>query len=111
VIISTTVFDCSNGRPAAGLRVHLDRMDLDRWSVAAVGTTGADGQVAELSGLRCVDHGVYRITYQTDAYFAELGLAAFHPEITLTFMVAGVDERYDLTLLISPHMYLTYRRT
>ena len=110
MVISTLVVDGWSGRPAAGVSVRLDRLGHDRWRMVAAGSTGSDGRVAELGGLGREDLGLYRMTFETNAYFAELGLAAANAEITMTFTLARVDERYELALLITPFMYVICRQ-
>ncbi|MGN9909262.1 hydroxyisourate hydrolase [Phytohabitans sp. LJ34] len=110
MVISTLVVDGWSGRPAAGVSVRLDRLGHDRWRTVAAGSTGEDGTTAQLRGLGQADPGLFRITFETNAYFAELGLPAANTEITLTFTIARADERYELALLISPYMYVIYRR-
>ena len=53
--------------------------------------------------------GVYRLTFGTAAYFTARGVAAFYPEVTITFSVTEAGGHYHVPLLLSPFAYSTYR--
>jgi 5-hydroxyisourate hydrolase len=109
--ITTHVLDTSRGRPAAGIHVVLSRRD-DEGSFAEIGrgVTDDDGR---LKSLLADDHtlspGVYRIVFQTGAYYAETGVEGFYPEAVIVFEVRGASEHYHVPLLLSPWGYSTYR--
>jgi len=123
--VSTHVLDASLGVPAAGIPVALARLsalsagpgaslDPGQWVQVESGVTDADGRhrfgVATLAG-------VYRLTFTTGVYFAARAVAAFYPEVTITFTVAepadmaanGKESHYHVPLLLSPFAYSTYR--
>jgi 5-hydroxyisourate hydrolase len=52
---------------------------------------------------------VYRLTFDTGAWFAERGVPCFYPEVTVAFEVANGDDHYHVPLLLSPFGYGTYR--
>jgi len=113
--LSTHVLDATTGRPAAGVRVRLERTASDGgadagWVPAGGGQTDADGRLRlVLDGAADFDPGVYRITFGTGAYFTARGLASFYPEVTITFEMTARDEHYHVPLLLSPYAYSTYR--
>jgi 5-hydroxyisourate hydrolase len=113
--LSTHVLDATAGRPAAGVPVQLERRGPDGWSPAGAGQTDADGRLrlgggpdGQESGLG-FEPGVYRITFDTGAYFQAHGTASFYPEVTVTFEMTGHGEHYHVPLLLSPFAYSTYR--
>jgi 5-hydroxyisourate hydrolase len=105
--LSTHVLDTSAGRPAEGVRVTLEAAD---GTPLATGVTDADGRVGDLAAdLASGDH---RIRFDTGAWFAAHGVAAFYPEVVVAFTVtAGQDgdEHYHVPLLLNPFGYSTYR--
>jgi len=105
--LSTHVLDTSAGRPAEGVRVSLEAPD---GTLLATGVTDADGRVGDLAAdLASGDH---RIRFDTGAWFAARGVAAFYPEVVVAFTVtAGQDEgeHYHVPLLLNPFGYSTYR--
>ena len=101
--LSTHVLDTATGLPAAGLRVTLEAAD---GSVLAEALTDDDGRVGTLAGdLTAEDH---RSRFDTGAWFAEPGTAAFYPEGEEAFPV-DADEHVHVPLLLSPFGYSTYR--
>jgi 5-hydroxyisourate hydrolase len=110
--ITTHVLDTAHGRPAAGLRVSLEQSDAPgSWKGIAHGATDADGRLRTLmpEGASPVP-GTYRLVFDTGAYFASQGVAAFYPHVIVTFTV-GDEPHYHVPLLLSPFGYSTYRGT
>ena len=109
--LSTHVLDATTGRPAAGVRVRLERGSAGRWVPAGQGRTGTDGRLG-LPGDESAgpfEPGIYRITFASGAYFGARGVASFYPEVTITFEMTERDEHYHVPLLLSPFAYSTYR--
>ena len=102
--LSTHVLDATTGRPAAGVRVRLERAGDTGWAPAGEGTTGPDGRL-RLSG----EPGVYRMTFGSGAYFKARGSTTFYPEVSITFEMTDRAEHYHVPLLLSPFAYSTYR--
>jgi 5-hydroxyisourate hydrolase len=129
--LSTHVLDATSGRPAAGVPVRLERRGPDGWLPAGAGQTDADGRLRLAGGADGLgpdpepdlgpgpepdlgpgpgfEPGVYRITFDTGAYFEARGIASFYPEVTVTFEITGSGEYYHVPLLLSPFAYSTYR--
>lgn len=100
--LSTHVLDAVSGKPAVGVGAVLTDATGD---VLAFGTTDDDGRVTSLAdGLA---PGVYRLTFDTAAYFADV--PTFYPEVTITFEVVDGAPKYHVPLLLSPYAYSTYR--
>jgi 5-hydroxyisourate hydrolase len=130
--ISTHVLDIAAGRPAAGMRVRLERVASAGQQAApaaeeiAAASTDADGRVASL-GPEAIAPGTYRLTFDTGGYFTRqrgdsagrtaqqrgdsasgTGSGTFFPEVTVTFAVTD-GGHYHVPLLMSPFGYSTYR--
>jgi 5-hydroxyisourate hydrolase len=111
--LSTHVLDTALGQPARGVAVRLDMLP----SAAAGGgtvivsttATDDDGRVADLLEGAPLAAGVYRLTFQTGAYFAATGRAAFYPRVQVTFEVTAPEQHHHVPLLLSPFGYSTYR--
>ena len=101
--LSTHVLDTAAGRPAVGLRVTLETAEGTALKEAV---TDADGRVGDLAAE--LPTGEHRLRFDTGAWFARQDLAAFYPEVVVTFAV-GHDEHYHVPLLLSPFGYSTYR--
>jgi 5-hydroxyisourate hydrolase len=107
VTLSTHVLDAASGHPATGVEVLLDHRIADgTWARLEAGVTDGDGRL-RLASTTAV--GVYRITFVTGAYFAAQRVAAFYPEVAVTFTVTSATDHYHVPLLLSPFAYSTYR--
>jgi 5-hydroxyisourate hydrolase len=112
--LSTHVLDATAGRPAAGVPVRLERRDPDGWAPAGGGQTDADGRLRLAAGSGSAggpgfEGGVYRITFDSGAYFAAQGTPSFYPEVSVTFEMSADGGHYHVPLLLSPFAYSTYR--
>lgn len=108
--ITTHVLDTSLGQPAEGVVVTLAVLDEhDRPTAVGHGVTDADGRVTTLLPPREVAPGVYRLTFETTAYFAHSHRESFYPRIEITFHVADATEHYHVPVLLSPYGFTTYR--
>lgn len=104
--LSTHVLDATRGTPAAGVAVLVESRADGAWEPAARGVTDADGRVTDLGNPGA---GTHRLTFGTGAYFGRLGIAAFYPEVTVTFEVTDPAAHHHVPLLLSPFAYSTYR--
>jgi 5-hydroxyisourate hydrolase len=110
--ITTHVLDTATGRPAAGIKVVLSRID-DAPAVIAAAVTNADGRVDKplLEGAAFVT-GRYEITFHVGEYFRRSGANLPDPPfLDLVPIRFGVSEdaHYHVPLLVSPFGYSTYR--
>jgi 5-hydroxyisourate hydrolase len=98
------VLDATLGTPAAGVAVSLVAGGADGWLAIESGSTGADGRHRFEAATA---PGTYRLVFGTGGYFAARGVAAFYPEVIITFTVTA--GHYHVPLLLSPFAYSTYR--
>jgi 5-hydroxyisourate hydrolase len=109
-MITTHVLDLSTGRPAAGVRISLARLEGSSATTIGSGTTDGDGRLKEL-----VPHatklpvGTFQLTFETGAYFRARNADCFHPRVIITFSLNDPKQHYHVPLLISPFGYSTYR--
>lgn len=109
-MLSTHVLDTSRGVPAAGVHVILQRISGSESHEIAREVTDPDGRVRDLLGGRGkLESGDYRITFETGAYFAGVGIEAFYPSISVTFTVRDPMQHHHVPLLLSPYGFSTYR--
>jgi 5-hydroxyisourate hydrolase len=112
--ITTHVLDTSTGRPAAGIRVVLERGGgSNGWEYVGAGEADVDGRVRTLveEGI-AAEPGLYRLVFDSRGYFGSRGIPAFYPSIVVTFEIpAPMDPvaHFHLPLLLSPFGYTTYR--
>ena len=107
--ITTHVLDTARGLPAAGVRVKIESVGETRGaSLTFEGVTDEDGRMREKLPWT-VERGMYRLTFDTAAYFADLGIEAFYPEVSVVFEVRDPTQHHHVPLLLSPYGYSTYR--
>jgi 5-hydroxyisourate hydrolase len=108
--ITTHILDISRGRPAAGVTVVLEAEKDGGFAEIARGVTDDDGRCRTLLAEdERPEAGVYRLRFETGAYFEGRGEARFHPFVTIAFSVDAPEEHYHVPLLLSPFGFTTYR--
>jgi 5-hydroxyisourate hydrolase len=108
--ITTHILDVARGRPAAGVAVVLEARQGEDFVELGRGETDDDGRCKTLlGGGHRPEPGVYRLRFDTGAYFEARGEAHFHPFVELAFTVDAPDEHYHVPLLLSPFGFTTYR--
>lgn len=111
--ITTHVLDLVEGRAAAKIPVLLEGLDSKgKWKQLGHSYTDSDGRVEDLlpEGARA-QSGTYRLTFDTQIYFAKRGTECFYPSITVVFRLADPERHYHVPLLLSTYGYSTYRGT
>jgi 5-hydroxyisourate hydrolase len=108
-VITTHVLDTARGVPARAVPITLERDDDAGWQLIGNGVTDDDGRLRTLTAAGPVAPGRYRIAFDTAAYFAATGTAAFFPFVEIQFTVADGAAHYHVPLLLSPFGYSTYR--
>lgn len=108
--ITTHVLDTSSGRPASGVPVALEvRSEEGSWRQIARSATDGDGRASLLAAKSQVPRGVYRLSFDTGAYFLASNVEAFYPEVRVVFEVRELSPHHHVPLLLSPYGYSTYR--
>jgi 5-hydroxyisourate hydrolase len=108
--ITTHVLDTSKGKPAEGIHIVLEKPNSGGgFTHLGQGHTNADGR---LPGLLAADQklpaGIYRITFDTGAYFKKQQVQAFYPSVSITFELKD-ESHHHVPLLLNPYGYSTYR--
>jgi 5-hydroxyisourate hydrolase len=108
--ITTHVLDTSCGKPASGVPVLLEvRSDDGGWKEIARSATDGDGRASLLPARSQVPRGVYRVSFDTGAYFLASNVETFYPEVRVVFEVRELSAHHHVPLLLSPYGYSTYR--
>ena len=108
--LTTHVLDTANGKPAAGMRLELARLENGYWTALKTVRTNPDGRTDEpLLDESEFGRGVYEIVFHVGEYFEEAGDPPFLGEVPIRFGVADPNAHYHVPLLASPWSYSTYR--
>jgi 5-hydroxyisourate hydrolase len=107
--LTTHILDTAAGTPASGVPVAVFFQGSDGWTCLHSAVTNDDGRVAGL--LRPADFvpGIYRMHFDTAAYFAAQGTTGFYPYVDVVFEVTDPTSHHHVPLLLSPFGYSTYR--
>lgn len=111
--LTTHVLDQAAGRPAAGLRIELWRLDGQGALLKTV-TTNADGRCdGPLLEGGALTPGRYELRFHAGDYLRSSGVRltepAFLDVIPIQFGIADTAAHYHVPLLLSPYGYATYR--
>lgn len=107
--LSTHILNTASGKPAAGVKVLLEYNSGSNWEKVASGVTNEDGRIPALLGeQKNLAKGIFRLTFNTGAYFASMKVNTFYPQVIVEFEVSDASH-YHVPLLISPYGYSTYR--
>ncbi|GAB4039239.1 hydroxyisourate hydrolase [Spirosoma jeollabukense] len=107
-LITTHILDTTRGKPAEGVSIVLYQQ-LREWTEVARGFTNADGRIGDLLPKETVlPTGIYKLRFETGAYFEQLAVVTFYPYIEIPFQIT-TGEHYHVPLLVNPFGYSTYR--
>lgn len=117
--LSTHVLDTAHGRPGAGVKLDLYKVDSvdgepgGRTLVTSALTNG-DGRCASplLEG-EALCAGRYELVFHVGDYFAAQGVdlpsPRFLDRVTIAFGVHDAGQNYHVPLVVTPWSYSTYR--
>ena len=109
-MITTHILDLAAGKPAAGVRVTLARVEDAKRTPVGSGVTDAEGRLTDLVPKAYkVDAGVFELTFETGAYFRARRVEPFHPRVTVVVEITDPAQHYHVPLLLSAFGYTTYR--
>ena len=110
-LITTRVLNLTTGKPAVGVFIVLEHyQDTEHdWQTIAEAKTDKAGRAENMLPAGLTEEGLYRLTFDTDAYFGERDVETFYSSISINFQVTDTDGRYYIPLLLSPFGYSTFR--
>ena len=105
--LTTHVLDTAKGKPAAGIRISLCRIEGGVHMPLGECTTNSDGRTDEpmIVGESFVT-GLYELIFDVGGYFAGEG---FLETVPLRFRIDNAEAHYHVPLLCTPWSYSTYR--
>lgn len=105
--IVTRVLDGTFGMPAVGVRARLACGSSDLWKTVAEAETNSEGCIEDWDSWK-LERGLYRIMFDSDSYFSELGAATAYPEIIVIFRMLDESHKFQVQVTLSPYSYSTY---
>lgn len=107
--ITTHILNTFAGKPAEGVAVTLLQYEHGDWHQVAIGMTDSDGRISDLLDETVRLSGIFKLNFDSGAYFADRKIDSFYPFIEITFLIADAAEHYHVPLLLNPYGYTTYR--
>ncbi|XP_010870615.1 transthyretin isoform X2 [Esox lucius] len=104
------ILDAVKGIPAGSVALKVSRQDANgmTWAQVASGVTDVTGEVHNLISEQDFQSGVYRVEFDTKAYWKSQGTTPFHQTAEVVFEAHAEGHRhYTLALLLSPFSYTT----
>lgn len=91
--------------------MHLEMQEADGgWRVLGTGKTDNDGRLGNLLPDDFdLQPGIYRLIFDTAAYFEAQSLRSFYPQVAVVFLAHDSQQHYHVPLLLNPFGYSTYR--
>jgi 5-hydroxyisourate hydrolase len=112
--LTTHVLDITHGRPAAGMKIELFKVEREGNVLMKTLTTNKDGRTDEplLDGDKML-LGTYELLFHAGDFFAQVGGDTIRPrfldQIPIRFGIAVPGSNYHVPLLCSRWSYSTYR--
>ena len=112
--LTSHVLDTALGKPARTMTVTVEVRSrssdaAEAWTVIAEERTDGEGRVRDLLGGNTLEARVYRVTFETGAYFRAAGRPVFYPRVQVEIAITAPAEHHHIPLLLSPFGYSTYR--
>ena len=106
--LTTHILDTTLGTPAGNVQVTLFQQQHE-WLQLATGFTDDNGRITDLLERKItLPHGIYKLRFDTLAYFEANFTHSFYPFVEIVFYINS-NAHYHVPLLLSPFGYSTYR--
>lgn len=107
--LTTHILDTSIGKPAQGVLIQLQQNNAGTWLNISNGITNSDGRLSDLLPKNeLLAPGIYRLIFDTAAYFKQQNIKTFYPSVSIDFEISDASH-YHVPLLLNPYGYSTYR--
>lgn len=107
--LSSHILDIAQGKPAANVKIRLDKLVNTQWTFVDEKFTDKNGRIKNFLKQNGESHkGVYKLTYFVAPYFKQLNESTFYPFIEVVFEIKD-DSHYHVPITLSPYGYSTYR--
>jgi len=101
------VLDGAHGQLAEGVHACMSRGGDDGWVTVADALTDREGRIKSWDNWH-LDRGLYRIVFDSDSYFAFLGMTVAYPEVVVIFRMQNESHAFQVQVTLAPYSYTTY---
>ncbi|XP_033821246.1 transthyretin [Periophthalmus magnuspinnatus] len=107
--LTVKILDAVHGTPAGSMNLRVFRRGPDgNYTLVASGVTEMTGEIHGLISEEHFTAGVYRVEFDTKAYWKSKGITPFHEVANVVFEAHTEGHRhYTLALLLSPFSFTT----
>ncbi|XP_068175064.1 transthyretin [Antennarius striatus] len=107
--LTVKILDAVKGTPAVSVALKVFQRTADgEWTQVANGVTDVTGEVPNLITEQQFPAGVYRVEFDSKAYWKNKGEVPFHEVAEVVFNAdATGHHHYTLAMLLSPYSYTT----
>lgn len=108
--LSSHILDISNGTPASGVPVTLEKFDETTkiWSYIDEKTTDKNGRIIDFLNYKDTKNGIYKLRFLIEDYFKSKNTESFYPFIEVVFQIKDANH-YHVPITLSSYGYATYR--
>ena len=107
--LSSHVLDITTGKPAAGIKVKLEKLKDDKsWESIEEKITDDNGRIGDFLPSVKENKGIYKIIFYTGEYFKQQNVNTFYPYIEVVFNLSD-QKHYHVPITLSPYGYSTYK--
>lgn len=108
--LSSHILDISNGTPASGVPVTLEKFDESTkiWSYIDEKTTDKNGRIIDFLNYKDTKNGIYKLRFLIEDYFKSKNTESFYPFIEVVFQIKDANH-YHVPITLSSYGYATYR--
>lgn len=108
--LSTHILDVSEGMPAEGVVIKLEKMnpETQTWDFVSQKKTSESGRVNDFLPSEKNNEGIYRFTFMVEDYYKMKNKETFYPFVEVAFKITGKNH-YHVPITLSAFGYSTYR--
>ncbi|WP_238395748.1 hydroxyisourate hydrolase [Pontibacter pudoricolor] len=108
--LSSHILDVSQGKPATGVTIRLEKYNeqTKKWAYVDEKVTDKNGRISDFLNSKKSNTGIYKLTYFTSDYFKKSNTESFYPFIEVVFQIKD-NSHYHVPITLSAYGYSTYR--
>src|SRR5687768_3925113 len=79
--LSSHILDISQGKPASGVTIRLEKYNeqTKKWAYVDEKVTDKNGRISDFPNSKGSNLGIYKLTYFTSEYFKKSNTESFYP--------------------------------
>jgi 5-hydroxyisourate hydrolase len=107
--ITSHILDLALGTPASNIEAKLYKKDKTEWHVVGNDISNQDGRMSQFLQNKNLENGLYKIVFESGAYYKQKNMETFYPQIDIIFNISDCTKKYHVPLLLNQYGYSTYK--